>query len=58
MSECVTLRTWKEVGQFLGGLDIVPPGVVQLPEWQPDDRASLGSRSRPVPMWCAVGRKR
>jgi hypothetical protein len=58
MSESVTLRTRKEVAGFFHGLDIVPPGVVQLPDWRPGEAAGSGQSSRPLPMWCAVGRKR
>jgi len=55
MSESVVLRTHDEVARFFDGLDLIEPGVVQLPQWRPGpgDTAS----TRPLPMWCAVGRK-
>jgi hypothetical protein len=57
MSESVTLRTHDEVTRFLHGLDIVPPGVVQPPEWRPDAPGGSGHPARPLPMWCGVGSK-
>lgn len=55
MSESVVLRTHDEVARFFDGLDLVDPGVVQLPQWRPDPGDTVPSR--PLPMWCAVGRK-
>ena len=55
MSESVMLRTQAEVARFLDGLDLVDPGVVQLPQWRPDPGPE---GTQPLPMWCAVGRKR
>lgn len=55
MSESVVLRTHDEVARFFDGLDLVDPGVVQLPRWRPDPGDTVPSR--PLPMWCAVGRK-
>jgi hypothetical protein len=57
MSESVILRTQAEVSRFFDGLRIVPPGVVQLPQWHPDAGASSDHPARPLPMWCAVGHK-
>jgi S-adenosyl methyltransferase len=57
MSENVVLRTQAEVGQFFDGLHIIPPGVVQLPQWHPDTPADSDHPTRPLPMWCAVGQK-
>jgi S-adenosyl methyltransferase len=58
MSESVVLRTQAEVVQFFDGMDLVDPGVVQLPRWRPDPGQEAVPRDRPLPMWCAVGRKR
>jgi S-adenosyl methyltransferase len=60
MSESVILRTQAEVARFFDGLDLVEPGVVQLPQWRPDPGTGPGAAqpARPLPMWCAVGRKR
>jgi len=50
-----TPRTHAEVSRFFTGLDLLEPGVVQLPAWRPgpDDAAPAG----PLPMWCGVARK-
>jgi hypothetical protein len=50
----ITLRTKVEVSRFFDGLQIVPPGVVPLGQWQAGPTAA----PRPnLPTWCAVGRK-
>jgi SAM-dependent methyltransferase len=36
MDDGVTLRTHAQVGQFLAGLELVEPGLVQLHRWRPD----------------------
>ncbi len=57
MSESVVLRTRREVARFFDALDLVDPGVVQLPQWRPDPGTEGARPARPLPMWCAVGRK-
>ncbi|MEU6357729.1 SAM-dependent methyltransferase [Streptomyces sp. NPDC047072] len=48
-----TPRTHAEVTRFFEGTELLEPGVVQLPEWRPeDDTVAPG----PLPMWCGVGR--
>jgi S-adenosyl methyltransferase len=54
MAESVVLRTRGEVAGLFGRLEMVEPGVVQLPQWHPDSGAPA---SGPLPMWCGVGRK-
>jgi len=54
MSESVILRAKDEVAQFFTGLDLVDPGVVELPQWRPDPHTSTAG---PLPMWCGVARK-
>jgi hypothetical protein len=50
----VVLRTRDEFAALFGPLDLVDPGIVQLPDWRPE----LGAPpAEPVPMWCGVGRK-
>ncbi|WP_167487327.1 SAM-dependent methyltransferase [Nocardia terpenica] len=52
--ESVTRRGHAEVMRFFAGLDLIEPGVVELPDWRPD----LGAGGpRPLPMWCGVARK-
>ena len=57
MSESVVLRSKAEVARFFDGMDLVDPGVVQLPQWRPDP-GQEDQQSHQLPMWCAVGRKR
>jgi hypothetical protein len=54
MSESVILRTHDQVARLFGGLALVDPGVVQLPQWQPDPESGPAG---PVPMWCGVAVK-
>ena len=50
-----TPRSHAAVTRFFDGLELLEPGVVQLPQWRPDpDTRSTG----PLPMWCGAGRKR
>jgi O-methyltransferase involved in polyketide biosynthesis len=53
--EPVTMRTRAEILGFFDDLEMVEPGLVQLPAWRPDplDPPVKG----PVPFWCGVGRK-
>ena len=54
MAESVVLRTREEVAGLFGRLEMVEPGVVQLPQWHPDPDAPAPG---PLPMWCGVARK-
>ncbi|HUZ25054.1 MAG TPA: SAM-dependent methyltransferase [Streptosporangiaceae bacterium] len=56
MSESVVLRTQSEVTRFFDGLELVEPGVVQLPQWRPGPGSEATAAARPLPMWCGVGR--
>jgi O-methyltransferase involved in polyketide biosynthesis len=53
--EPVTMRTRAEILGFFGDLEMIEPGLVQLPAWRrdPADPPVKG----PVPFWCGVGRK-
>jgi hypothetical protein len=46
-------RSHAEVTRFFGGMELVEPGLVQVPQWRPDTRPE-----RTVAMWGGVGRKR
>jgi SAM-dependent methyltransferase len=50
-----TYRSHGEVSRFFGGLDLVEPGVVPVPEWRPEtaDQAA----AVPTMAWCGVARK-
>ena len=53
MAESVTLRSHDEVAGLFGGLELVEPGVVQLPQWRPEAGTAPAG---PLPMWCGVAR--
>lgn len=54
MRESVILRTQPQVVRFFNGLELIEPGVVELPQWCPDpDTGDAG----PLPMWIGVARK-
>jgi hypothetical protein len=57
MHESVVLRTQAEVAALFGDLELVEPGVVQLPRWRPDVPGAAAPGGRALPMWCGVGRK-
>ena len=54
VSEPVVLRTQAEATRFFDGLDLVEPGVVQLPQWRPDP-GTEGAHQ--LPMWVGAARK-
>ncbi len=50
------VRSREEITRFFDGLELVPPGLVYLNEWQPDtlpNESALGATL----MLCGVGRK-
>jgi hypothetical protein len=47
-------RKRDQVAAFFNGLELLPPGVVQTPEWRPERPVPDGTS---VPMWAGVGRK-
>jgi S-adenosyl methyltransferase len=49
-----TPRDYPAVQRFFGGLDLVPPGVVRVPEWRP---LAPGDETAPSTQWGGVGRK-
>jgi hypothetical protein len=54
MVQRVTLRRHAEVAAFFEGLELVPPGVVRIPEWRPDAPEDTAT---PATMWGGVARK-
>jgi hypothetical protein len=50
----MTPRSHAEVSRFFDGLDLVEPGVVALPSWQPD---SADVPAEYATGWCGVARK-
>jgi len=49
-----TPRDHASVERFFAGLELVPPGVVRVPEWRPD---SPEDAARPSTQWGGVGRR-
>jgi S-adenosyl methyltransferase len=49
------VRRKSETARFLDGLDMVPPGLVDVAEWRPGCRAA--ALSGPVLFWAGIGRK-
>jgi hypothetical protein len=49
-----TPRDHSAVVRFFDGLDLVPPGVVRVPEWRP---AAPQDAAAPSAQWGGVGRK-
>ncbi len=51
-------RSQAEIARFFDGLELLEPGVVQLPEWRPDSPAADAAPGGVfVPHYCGVGRK-
>jgi hypothetical protein len=50
-----TLRTAGEIAAFFEGLEMVPPGLVQLHRWRPDPPDA--DLSYEIPAYCGIGRK-
>jgi hypothetical protein len=48
-----TRRTREQATSFFPGLELLPPGVVQTPQWRPEIPAPVSH----VPMWAGVGQK-
>jgi hypothetical protein len=49
-----TLRTRDQVATFFHGLDMVPPGLVQVSKWRPESGVQAAA---PASRWAGVGRK-
>jgi len=54
MAEQVTLRSREDVELFFRGLQLVPPGIVRVPEWRPEPAEAA---ARAGITWGGVGRK-
>jgi S-adenosyl methyltransferase len=50
-----TLRSRQEIARFFDGLEMVEPGLVQLPEWRPGP--GVAPNGPGTPAYCGVGRK-
>lgn len=52
----MTLRTKDQVLRLFDGFELVDPGLVQLPEWRPDQPAATGARPERYSTYAGVGR--
>jgi hypothetical protein len=50
----LVLRDCAQVADLFGGLDLVPPGVVQASRWRPDSSLQAAA---PAALWAGVARK-
>jgi len=55
-AETYHLRGPEQLGRFFAGLDLVPPGLVPVPQWRSDSGADPGPAE--AYSYCAVGRVR
>lgn len=53
----VSLRGAEELPVFFTGFELVPPGIVPMPLWHPEDAESIGRNPERVPMSAGLGRK-
>ncbi|QOV37721.1 SAM-dependent methyltransferase [Streptomyces ferrugineus] len=51
------VRSIGEIAAFFDGLDLVDPGIVQVPEWRPDAHGPTDPATAAVDAYCGVGRK-
>jgi hypothetical protein len=54
VAQPTTPRDYATVARFFAGLELVPPGVVRVPEWRPSSAEAAAS---PSTQWGGVGRK-
>jgi len=52
--EQATPRTRGGVEGFFAGMELIPPGLVPIPEWRPEAQGAAGAS---IAMWGGVGRK-
>jgi hypothetical protein len=54
MAEKVTFRSQSEVAPFFAGLELLEPGMTNVPAWRPE---STEEASSPAALWAGVARK-
>ena len=54
MAEKVTFRSEAEVARFFDGLELVEPGMTNVPDWRPETDEEATS---PAALWAGVARK-
>jgi hypothetical protein len=52
-----TIRSPEQIGAFFSGLEMVEPGLVQLPQWRPDLGYTGPAGGITLSAYCGVGRK-
>lgn len=53
----MAFRTREQIAAFFAGLDLVPPGISPITEWQPDDPPEARTPVAQASMYAAVARK-
>jgi SAM-dependent methyltransferase len=53
----MTIRGVDQIAGFFGGLEMVPPGLVQLPQWRPELGVAVPVPGGTISAYCGVGRK-
>ena len=51
--QTMTARSRDDIARFFDGMELVPPGLVQVHHWRPDGPIDANA---PASIWCAVGR--
>jgi hypothetical protein len=54
MAEKVTFRSQSEVAPFFAGLELLDPGMTNVPDWRPETAEEASS---PAALWAGVARK-
>jgi tRNA A58 N-methylase Trm61 len=54
VATAATMRTHAEVSRFFSGLELLPPGIVQLHRWQPGRAVETSDE---IAAYCGLGRK-
>jgi len=54
MAEKVTFRSQAEVAPFFAGLELIEPGMTNVPDWRPETTEEASS---PAALWAGVARK-
>jgi hypothetical protein len=54
MAEKVTFRSQSEVAPFFAGLELLEPGMTNVPDWRPETAEEASS---PAALWAGVARK-
>jgi hypothetical protein len=52
-----TIRSLERIAGFFGGLEMMEPGLVQLPRWRPDLGYTGPVENIALSAYCGIGRK-